>query len=85
MSIKVKRLQFRELPTIAVYMNEYTEEVKVKVLRMQRYDQVLRDKSAANYCSAVTHEICNPLNTVIFFLKQIIAILSLTVIPTNKL
>lgn len=60
-----------DVPTIAVYMNEYNTEVKENLLRIQRREEFQKAQTIESYTSTLSHEMRTPLLTVLFFLQYI--------------
>ena len=69
--IKVKRLRYRGMPAIAIFLRDQTKKMKVSLENKKYREEKLRATQAESYSAMISHEMVTPLGSIIFFFKYI--------------
>lgn len=74
--LQIRKQVHASKPAFVVYMRDKTESVRKKLLQMQRLDTRTVARQTEQFTSTVSHEMRAPIQTIMFFLKGIIEMLS---------
>ena len=59
-------------PAVAVYINDITKMISEKLIKMEYLEHQQEKLQAQNFTSTISHEMQTPIETMIFFLNQVI-------------
>ena len=75
-AIRVKETYYLGQPAIVIYISDYTKKIKEKLLQNLRREEQQGYLMRESFTGTVSHELRTPLFSIIFFLAQVIKILS---------
>ena len=81
-SLRVKRHLFLGRPSFVLYINDYTKKAIEKLAQIRRQEEHYRTQQAENFKAVVSHEMRTPIMSIIFFIKQVIIVLSTKPLPS---
>ena len=64
-------------PSVALYIQDTTKRVEKQLMQMKEYEEKQVLRQAETLTSMVSHELQTPILTIIFFIRQILAILNM--------
>jgi len=78
MTMRFKKQAFVGKSAIAVYVNDYTKNMRRRLDRMRQQEEEQMRQQTENFTSTVSHEMRTPILSIIFFVKQMLEWLSQT-------
>ena len=76
LSIKVKKQNYLGRPSTSLYIRDVTKKIMDKIEQIVHQEERVKSQQSETFTSSVSHEMRTPLNSTIFFLKQIMAMLA---------
>jgi len=76
LKIRVKPQSYLGKPAEAIFISDCTKKVRSTILQKQKQEQANIAQQTESFTSTVSHEMRTPLGSSVFFVKQIIALLS---------
>ena len=71
--IKVQKQLYLGRPSITIYLRDVTKKINCKMEQIVEQEERTKLQQSENFKSSVSHEMRTPLNSAIFFLRQVIA------------
>ena len=72
MLVRIKKINYRSKPAIAVFFQNMTKHVEQMKIEAQNLEQTNRNATLESYTSTISHEFRTPLSTSLMFLEGIL-------------
>ena len=70
--VRVKKIDYLEIPAIAIYFYNMTQQVEQLRLESKLLEQTNRNESLQSYTSTISHEFRTPIGTALMLLEQML-------------